>query len=80
MTDRFTVRAVVIGLILVACIGAGFMGLLALDDKGIPEALSVTTGAAIGGLTALLARTSVEADAPLPSPTPAAKPSPNNPF
>ncbi len=59
-TDRFTVRAVVLGLIVVAAIGLAIMGVLALNEKAIPEAVTATTAGSLGGLTALLARTSVE--------------------
>lgn len=60
MTDRFTVRAVVVLLGLIAMLGLSLIGILALDDKGIPEALTAITSAAAGALGALLARTSVE--------------------
>lgn len=58
MTDRFSVRAVVVGLFVYAIVALIGALLLAIMEKDIPEFLIGTGGAALGGLTALLARTS----------------------
>lgn len=58
MTDRFSVRAVIVGLFAYAITALAGALLLAIMEKSIPEYLIGTGGAALGGLTAVLARTS----------------------
>ena len=66
MNDKFVVRAVVIGLILVSLAGLVLMGVLALDSRAIPEAITAATSGSLGALGALLARTSVDDKPPAP--------------
>lgn len=56
-TDRWTVRAVTVGLALLALLVVAGGIVLALDDKEIPEALVAIGSGAAGALAALLART-----------------------
>lgn len=58
LTDRFVVRAVVIGLTLIGLVGiSGSIGLSAFD-KNVPGELWTLIGTAVGSLGTLLARTS----------------------
>lgn len=60
MTDRFTVRAVVIGLIVIVV--AGLAGIIALTATGhsIPDVLQNVTVGALTSLGTLLAKTNTE--------------------
>jgi hypothetical protein len=60
VSDRWTVRGVVFLLGALAIVGVVFVGLLSLDGKSIPDALTALTSGASGALGAMLARTSVE--------------------
>lgn len=55
--DRFAVRTVVVLLGIIAVVGLAFMGMLALSEKAIPDAILAITSSASGGLAALLAST-----------------------
>lgn len=60
MNDRFTIRAVVVLLGVIAVFGMALMGWLALEEKDIPAELVAISSASAGALSALLARTSLE--------------------
>lgn len=60
MTDRFTVRAVVVTLGLIALLGMLLIAGLAYDEKAVPTELVAITSGAAGALGALLARTSID--------------------
>lgn len=57
--DRWTIRAVVVLLGLIAIVSLSVMGWLALDGKEIPEAIVALGSSSAGALSALLARTSI---------------------
>jgi energy-converting hydrogenase Eha subunit A len=57
VTDRFTVRAVVVFLGLIAMLGLTAISTLAFGEKVVPDALIATTSASVGALGAVLART-----------------------
>lgn len=57
MTDKFTIRTVVVGLIAITvALIAGAVLLIALD-KAVPDPIWTLGGTALGGLTALLVST-----------------------
>ncbi len=64
MTDRQTVRLVVVVLGVVTLAGVGMIGLLAYQSKAIPDALLALTSAALGAVSGLLAKTSTEPTPP----------------
>ena len=86
-TDRFTVNAVVVGLIILGLSVVAGAVLLTLEDKVVSDALWGLAGTAVGALGSLLARTSTndestpvhvvnQPDAPVPvddTPRPAAR-------
>lgn len=57
MTDRRTVLAVALGLVLIALAGVAGITLLAFTDHQAPEVLGNVTVGALGALAALLAST-----------------------
>lgn len=60
LTDRFTIRMVVVFLGIVALAGLGIAGYLASVGREVPEFIVASSSGALGGLGALLARTSSE--------------------
>lgn len=83
MTDRFTVRAVVLLLGAFALIGLGGLiwligGAKNATDATLLAVVAGPTGTALGALGTLLARTSVGDDAPLPVAGPGGGPVPVN--
>lgn len=55
--DRFPVRAVVVGLVLVLVLGMGSVTFLAFTQTPIPDILGTLVVGSLTGTTALLART-----------------------
>lgn len=60
MTDRWTVRAVVVSLALITVVSIAAATALLAFDKAAPDGLWALAGAGAGALGTLLARTSVE--------------------
>jgi hypothetical protein len=60
MTDRQTVRMVVVILGLVALGALGIMGALALRSQSTPDPLIALSSSAVGAVASLLVRTSSE--------------------
>lgn len=62
MNDRFTVRAVVVGLIIIAL--AVIIGaiVLALSGNSVPDPLWGLAGMAVGAIAGILSRTNTEPD------------------
>lgn len=60
MTDRFTVRAVVVFLGLLGLASLIIGGLLANQEKGVPDFIVATGSGALAALGTLLARTGTE--------------------
>lgn len=60
MTDTFTIRAVVVGLVVLtfACVVGGII--LAIERVPMPDFLIALGGGALGGLTGILSRTSAD--------------------
>ena len=61
-TDRFTVNAVVVGLILLGLAVIVGAVVLTLNDKAVSDALWGLAGTAVGALGSLLARTTTNDD------------------
>ena len=59
VNDRWTIRAVVVLLGVIALFSLTVMGWLALDGKDIPEAIVALGSSSAGSLATLLARTSI---------------------
>lgn len=68
MTDRLTVRLVVVVLGLVALAGLVLVGVLAYQDKEIPGELVGLASGGLSAVAALLVRTSSEQPAREPDP------------
>jgi hypothetical protein len=60
VTDRTTIRLVVIFLGLVALAGVGLVGVLAYQEKSVPDALIALSSGALSAVAALLVRTGSE--------------------
>lgn len=60
MTDRLTVRMVVVILGLVSLVALGLIGALALREQPVPDPLISLGSGAVGAVATLLVRTSTE--------------------